>query len=113
MATSKSKKITISLSSTYYESILLQAEYLDLSVNTLLKQLSLSAFNKANVSFLTKEQKLLFQEFTRNQFKIIDTLNKIKQIAINGDNVPTQQIIDIFREYHSDLHNLLVGLENK
>ena len=90
----KNVKITISISQKFYSQLQKQAEALDLTVNTLLKQSALSAFNKVDVAFLTHEQRLLIKDFTLNQINISQQLQQINQhLDTHGKNTDIAQYI--------------------
>ena len=110
MATAKTKKITISISEKFYSELSLQADALDLSINTMLKQSALSSFNKANLTFLTPENRLLIQQFQKNQLVLANILKQLQTTTANGDQIPVDKIISNFRIYQEDFVELIEKL---
>ena len=107
---SKTRKVTISISEKFYSELSLQADSLDLSVNTLLKGSALAAFNKANLVFLTAEDRLLIQQFQKNQIVLANILKKLQSTASNGASIPVDKIINNFRIYQEDFVEMIERL---
>ena len=109
----KNIKITISISQKFYSQLQKQAEALDLTVNTLLKQSALSAFNKVDVAFLTNEQRLLIKDFTLNQINISQQLQQIKQKLNTKDQkaFPLKQLLEYMQQYHVLVVQLIEDLK--
>jgi len=109
----KNIKITISISQNFYSQLQKQAEALDLTVNTLLKQSALSAFNKVDVAFLTHEQRLLIKDFTLNQINISQQLQQINQhLNTHGKNAfPLDKLLEYMKQYHELFVKLINDLK--
>jgi len=109
----KNIKITISISQKFYSQLQKQAEALDLTVNTLLKQSALSAFNKADVAFLTSEQRIVIKDFTLNQIKLSQLLQQIShKFDTDGKNAfPLEQLLEYMKQYHELFVKLIEDLK--
>lgn len=112
MSTAKTKKVTISISEKFYSELSLQADALDLSVNTMLKQSALASFNKANLTLLTPENRLLIQQFQKNQLVLANILKQLQSNTSNGSEIPVDKIINNFRIYQEDFVDMMekIGL---
>lgn len=110
--TTSNKKVTLSINPRFYAQLQKQAEALDLTVNTLLKQSALSAFNKSEITFLTSEQHLIIQEFTLNQIQLSKTLQQINErLARNANAFPIKKLLEYFRTYHETFVQLIEDLK--
>lgn len=109
----KNIKVTISISQKFYSELQKQADALDLTVNTLLKQSALSAFNKVEVAFLTTEQRLIIKDFTLNQISISQQLQKINQnLDTHGKNTfPLEKLLEYMKQYHELFVKLIDDLK--
>lgn len=108
----KNIKVTISISSQFYSKLQIQSEALDLTVNTLLKQLALSAFNKTEITFLTSEQNIIIQKFTLNQIQLSKTIQQINErLGRNPNAVPVEKLLEYFRTYHETFVQLVEDLK--
>ncbi|MDQ7067710.1 MAG: hypothetical protein Q9M40_06940 [Sulfurimonas sp.] len=108
----KNIKITISISQKFHSQLQKQAEALDLTVNTLLKQSALSAFNKSDVTFFTSEQNLIIQKFTLNQIQLSKTVQQInEQLGRNANTFPVEKLLEYFRTYHETFVQLVEDLK--
>jgi len=109
----KNTKVTISISQKFYSQLQKQAEALDLTVNTLLKQSAISAFNKVDVAFLTNEQRLIIKDFTLNQINISQQLQKINQhLDTHGKNAfPLDKLLEYMKQYHELFVKLIDDLK--
>lgn len=105
-------KVTLSISPRFYSKLQIQSEVLDLTVNTLLKQSALSAFNKAEITFLTSEQKLIIQNFTLYQIKLSQTLQQINEkLERNSNAFPIEKLLDYMKQYHEAFIQLIEDLK--
>ena len=109
----KNIKVTISISEDFYSQLQMQAEALDLTVNTLLKQAALSTFNKTDVAFLTNEQRLIVKNFTLNQIKLSQLLQQINQkLDSDGQNAfPLEKLLGYMKQYHEVVVKLIEDLK--
>jgi predicted DNA-binding ribbon-helix-helix protein len=113
MKRSSNIKVTISISQKFYSQLQKQAEAVDLTVNTLLKQSALSAFNKTDVAFLTSEQRIIIKDFTLNQIKLSQQLQQISQkFDTDGKNAfPLEQLLEYMKQYHELFVKLIEDLK--
>ncbi|RLA83279.1 MAG: hypothetical protein DRG78_04885 [Epsilonproteobacteria bacterium] len=109
---SKTRKVTISISEKFYSELSLHADSLDLSVNTMLKQAALSSFNKANLTFLTPENRLLIQQFQKNQIVLANILKQLQSTASNGNAIPVSKIINNLHIYQEDFLEMIEKVGN-
>lgn len=108
----KNIKVTISLSTRHYAQLKIQSEALDLTVNTLLKQSALSAFNKSEITFLTSEQNLIIQKFTLNQIQLSKIIQQINErLGRNSNAFPVEKLLEYFRTYHETFVQLVEDLK--
>ena len=109
----KNIKVTISISQKFYSQLQKQADALDLTVNTLLKQSAISAFNKVDVAFLTHEQRLIIKDFTLNQINISQQLQQINQhLDTHGKNTfPLEKLLEYMKQYHELFVQLIEDLK--
>jgi len=113
MATANTKKITLSISKEFMSKIEVVASSLDSSVNSILKQSALASFNKANLTFLTSEDRLLIQQFQKNQIVLANILKQLQTTASNGNEIPISKIINNLRIYQEDFIEMIETVGNK
>jgi ribonuclease D len=113
MATANTKKITLSISKEFMSKIEVVASSLDSSVNSILKQSALASFNKANLTFLTSEDRLLIQQFQKNQIVLANILKQFQTDALNGEVLPVDKIIKNFHIYHEQFVDMIETVGNK
>ncbi len=108
----KNKKVTLSINPRFYAQLQKQADALDLTVNTLLKQSALSTFNKSEITFLTSEQNLIIQRFTLNQIQLSKTIQQINErLGRNSNAFPIEKLLEYFRTYHETFVQLVEDLK--
>ncbi len=108
----KNIKVTISISPKFHSQLQIQAEALNLTVNTLLKQSALSAFNKSEITFLTSEQQLIIQNFTLNQIQMSKTIQQINErLGRNSKAFPVDKLLAYFKIYHETFVQLIEDLK--
>ena len=112
MSNKNTVKVAISLSSDMYEKVVFQAEALDLTANTLLKQLAISKLNNTDISFLSSEHKLVIKEFNENQLRMLQALNKVAELSANGEELEIYKIRRLFKHYKEDFESMIEKLNS-
>jgi len=96
------KKVTITISEDALEKIEVLAKSLDLTPNTLIKQIAMNHINNSKLVFFSSEQRLALQNFNNKQSQLITTLRKIDEEYLKqGKQFPTDKILEYFKSYNT------------
>lgn len=107
----KNIKVTISLSSAMHKKLSMQADSLDITINTLLKQSAIAKINKLELDFFTPEQNLAIKTFTTYQIRLSQTMQTISEQATNqGKSIPIDKIIAMLKNFNDDFKVLISQL---
>lgn len=107
------KKVTITISEEALSKIETQAKSLDISPNLYIKQIAMNHINKNDFTWFTKEQKLVIQEFSQHQSRLINILNQIENEYLKkGIHFPTDKIKEYFKSYHEHFKQCIERLSN-
>lgn len=101
-------KVSISISTKLHAKLLIQAEELDVTVNTLLKQSAIAKLNNTELNFFTSEQRLAIKTFHTYQIRLSQSLQKIhEQAEQQGKSIPIENIIEMLRNFNDDFKVLI------
>ena len=107
------KKVTITMSDDAFRKLENQANILDITVNTLIKQISMNYITNNKIEFVTNEHRVILQDFNKNQAKLITILNQISMNYLNkGVKFPADKVLDYFKAYHKEFKDCIQGLSH-
>jgi len=107
------KKVTITISDDAFSKLENQANILDITVNTLIKQISMNYITNNKIEFITSEQRIVLQDFQKNQAKLITILNQIStQYLSKGIKFPIDQAIKYLKNYNEHFKTCVQGLSH-
>jgi hypothetical protein len=108
-----SQKITITISDTAVKKLKVEADMLDISINTYIKQIALNHLNNNKLIFLTSESKVFINNFSQKQSQLLNTLRRIdKEYLKNGKSFPISKIEEYFKSYHKHYKEMIERLSN-
>lgn len=109
----KTRRVTVPFSISTFDKLKFQADAIEVSVNSYVKQITTNYLNDNKHSFLTKEQKETIREFKRVQSNIANNINQIARKLNSGEleNFPVKNIIQYLR-YYDDAFKKYIDKEN-